>query len=358
MKLESLGWDALWVRALASFELSEIEPARVSFASRERYRVLTEEDERWALLPGAARLDDVSLIPAVGDWVALECAEGETNLIRRVLPRRTTLGRAQAGERKKEQPTAARQQLMAANVDVAIIVCGLDRDYNPRRIERYVTLAWGGGVEPVILLNKADLCLDSDLKAEEVRALAPGATVETLSALDGAGIDMVRALVPPGRTACLLGSSGAGKSTILNGLMGGERQRTGETSETTGKGRHTTTHRELLVIPGGGVMIDTPGLREVALIADEEALSAAFGSIGELAQRCRFTDCSHTTEPGCAVLCAVEVGELDTDRLESFHRLGREISYHQAVESTSSARVERDKWKSIKKEVRRLYKSR
>jgi ribosome biogenesis GTPase len=358
MKLESLGWDAVWGTALASFELSEIEPARVSFASRERYRVLTEEDERWALLPGTARLDDVSPMPAVGDWVALECAEGETNLIRRVLPRRTTLGRAQAGERKKEQPTAARQQLMAANVDVAIIVCGLDRDYNPRRIERYVTLAWGGGVEPVILLNKADLCLDSDLKAEEVRALAPGATVETLSALDGAGIDMVRALVPPGRTACLLGSSGAGKSTILNGLMGSERQRTGETSETTGKGRHTTTHRELLVIPGGGVMIDTPGLREVALIADEEALSAAFSSIGELAQRCRFTDCSHITEPGCAVLYAVEAGELDTDRLESFHRLGREISYHQAIESTSSARVERDKWKSIKKEVRRLDKSR
>jgi len=247
---------------------------------------------------------------------------------------------------------------MVANVDVAIIVCGLDRDYNPRRIERYVTLAWGGGVEPVVLLNKADLRLDADLRAEEVRALAPGATVETLSALDGAGIDMVRALVPPGRTACLLGSSGAGKSTILNGLMGGERQRTGETSETTGKGRHTTTHRELLLIPGGGVMIDTPGLREVALIADEKGLSAAFSPIEELAQRCRFADCSHTTEPGCAVLRAVAAGELDTDRLASFHRLGREISYHQAVEATSSARVERDKWKSIKKEVRRLYKGR
>ncbi|HSH70779.1 MAG TPA: ribosome small subunit-dependent GTPase A [Deferrisomatales bacterium] len=330
----------------------------MSFASRERYRVLTEEEELWALLPGAARLDAASPMPAVGDWVALERAEGDTNRIRRVLPRRTTLGRAQAGERKKGQPTAARQQVMAANVDVAIIVCGLDRDYNPRRIERYVTLAWGGGVEPVILLNKADLCLDAAMKAEEVRALAPGAMVETLSALDGAGIDLVRALVPPGRTACLLGSSGAGKSTILNGLMGGERQRTAETSETTGKGRHTTTHRELLVIPGGGVMIDTPGLREVALIADEEALSAAFGSIQELAQRCRFTDCSHTTEPGCAVLCAVAAGELDADRLESFHRLGREISYHRAVESTSPARVERDKWKSIRKEVRRIYKSR
>ncbi len=357
MKLESLGWDAFWVRALASLELSETEPARVSFASRERYRVFTAEAECWAVLPGTARLDDVSPMPVVGDWVALERAEGETNLIRTVLPRRTILGRAQAGERKKEHPSAARQQVMAANVDAAIIVCGLDRDYNPRRIERYVTLAWGGGVEPVILLNKADLCLDSDLRAEEIRALAPGATVETLSAFDGAGIDLVRALVPPGRTACLLGSSGAGKSTILNGLMGGERQRTGGISETTGKGRHTTTHRELIVIPGGGVMIDTPGLREVALIADEEALSAAFGSIEELAQRCRFTDCSHTTEPGCAVLRAVEAGDLDTDRLESFHRLGREIAFHQAVEATSSARVERDRWKSIKKEVRRLYKS-
>jgi ribosome biogenesis GTPase len=358
MKLASLGWDAFWVRALDSLERRDIEPARVSFASRERYRVLTEKDECWAVLPGTARLDDGSPMPVVGDWVALERAEGETNLIRRVLPRRTTLGRAQAGERKKDKTTAARQQLMVANVDVAIIVCGLDRDYNPRRIERYVTLAWGGGVEPVILLNKADLCHDSDLRSEEIRALAPGATVETLSALDPAGIEVVRALVPPGRSACLLGSSGAGKSTILNGLLGGERQRTGGTSETTGKGRHTTTHRELLIIPGGGVMIDTPGLREIALIADEEALSAAFPSIGDLAQRCRFNDCSHTTEPGCAVLRAVDVGKLDRDRLESFHRLGREISYHQAVEATSAASVERDKWKSIRKEVRRLYKSR
>ncbi len=358
MKLESLGWDALWGRSLTSLELGDIEPARVSFASRERYRVLTEEDERWALLPGTARLDDPSSAPVVGDWVAVERAEGETHLIRRVLPRRTALGRAQAGERKKDHPAAAKQQLMAANVDVAIIVCGLDRDYNPRRIERYVTLAWGGGVEPVILLNKADLCLDADQRAEEVRAFAPGATVETLSALDGAGIDTVRALVPPGRTACLLGSSGAGKSTILNGLMGSERQRTRGTSESTGKGRHTTTHRELLVIPGGGVMIDTPGLREVALIADEEALSAAFGSIRELAQRCRFADCSHTAEPGCAVLSAVEAGELEADRVESFHRLGREISYHRAIETTSAASVERARWKSIRKEVRRLYKSR
>ncbi len=358
MKLESLGWDPLWAGTLASLELGDLEPARVSFASRERYRVLTEADERWALLPGTARLDDVSPMPVVGDWVALERTEGETNRIRGVIPRRTTLGRARAGERKKEHPTVARQQVMAANVDVAVIVCGLDRDYNPRRIERYVTLAWGGGVEPVILLNKADLCPDADQRAEEVRAFAPGATVETLSALDGAGIGMVRALVPPGRTGCLLGSSGAGKSTILNGLMGGGRQRTRAISDTTGKGRHTTTHRELLVIPGGGVMIDTPGLREVALFADEEALSAAFGSIRDLARRCRYTDCSHTAEPGCAVLSAVEAGALDAERLESFHRLGREISYHQAVESSSAASVERARWKSIRKEVRRLYKSR
>ncbi len=358
MTLEHLGWDARWVETLAALELRDVEPARVSFASRERYRVLTEEDECRALLPGTARLDDGSPLPAVGDWVALERAAGETNRIRGVLARRTTLGRAQAGDRKKQQPTAARQQVMAANVDVALVVCGLDRDYNPRRIERYVALAWAGGVEPAILLNKADLCPDANRRADEVRAVAPGATVETLSALDPSGVDLVRALVPPGRTACLLGSSGAGKSTLLNGLMGGERQRTRETSQTTGKGRHTTTHRELLVVPGGGVIIDTPGLREVAITAGGEALSGAFGSIGELAQRCRFPDCSHTTEPGCAVLRAVAAGELDAERLESFLRLGREISYRQAVDATSAARAERDKWKSIKKEARRLYKNR
>ncbi|MBI5443954.1 MAG: ribosome small subunit-dependent GTPase A [Deltaproteobacteria bacterium] len=278
---------------------------------------------------------------------------GGTAAVHAVLPRRNRLARGET-DRRRGDDSITSDQVLAANLDRVVIVCGLDRDYNPRRIERYVTLAWSGGIEPALVLNKADLRTDVDRLVAETEVLAPGSPVFAVSARGGEGVEAVRRLLRHGVTACLVGSSGAGKSTLLNRLLDSETQATATTSGTTGKGRHTTTRRELFILPGGGAMIDTPGLRAVGLDLAGEGLEATFAEIAELALGCRFRDCRHEGEPGCAVQAAAEDGRLDAVRWESYRRLGREMRYRQLAADAGAAAAERKRWRWVHKEVRRM----
>jgi ribosome biogenesis GTPase len=334
MKLEDLGWNATFAEAFAPHAAPGIEPARVSLEHTHIYRVITAGDERLARVSGrlrhaaAGRAD----FPAVGDWVVIETPPGGGDArIRAVLPRTSRFSRRAAGNPTEEQ-------VVAANIDVVFLVSGLDGDFNPRRIERYLVTAWESGASPVILLNKADLVEDAEATAREVSELAQGVPVLAISAKEAASIERVRAFVTAGRTAALLGSSGVGKSSIANVLLGEERLRTHEVRESDSRGRHTTTGRQLVLLPGGGILIDTPGMRELQLW--ETAPSAgAFADIDALAEECRFRDCRHRSEPGCAVVAAVAAGMLPAARLESFGKLQDEQA-HQARQQDERARLE------------------
>jgi ribosome biogenesis GTPase len=253
--------------------------------------------------------------------------------------------------------TTSNAQALAANVDLVVVVEHLDPEPEIGRIERLLVLAWGSGAQPLVLLTKADLVPDPDGMRAEVAAAAPGVEVVAVSATTGEGMDAVRSHLAPGRTLVLLGPSGAGKSTLANLLAGADVMPTGRTREVDGKGRHTTSHRELVVLPGTGVVLDTPGLRAVGLVADQDAVATAFPEIEELAAACRFRDCAHLTEPGCAVLAAVDDGELDERRLASWRKLGREAAF-QARRADARLRAQEVAiWKQRHMELRRHYKN-
>ncbi|RMI13973.1 ribosome small subunit-dependent GTPase A [Cellulomonas triticagri] len=266
--------------------------------------------------------------PAVGDHVLLDHPAGTDPALRAVLPRRTAVVRDGADR-------TSRAQVLAANVDVVLVVEHLDPDPSPGRVERLLTLAWRSGATPVVVLTKADLVPDPEGMADEVRAVAIGAEVHAVSVAAGTGLDPLRALLGPDRTLVVVGPSGAGKSTLVNALAGTDVMATGE-RRADGRGRHTTAHRELVPLAGGACLIDTPGLRGVGLVADAEALDATFADVADLATRCRFADCAHRTEPGCAVLAAVEDGDLPARRLDSWRRLAREAAWQ---EERSDARL-------------------
>ena len=307
-------------------------PARVISQEKDAWLVIDGGRERWSTLAGRLRAEG-GPFPVVGDWVCLETTGEHEACIRSVLPRKSALVRRTAGTRSDEQ-------VLAANVDVAFIVAALagGRNFNLRRMERYLTLVWNSGASPVILLNKADLCDDIGTYVAEVASVAPGVPVHAVSALQKMGLDPVRESLGPGVTGVFLGPSGVGKSALINTLLGFEKQRTGEIRSSDAEGRHTTTRRELLLLPGGGCVIDTPGIREIQLTGDEKGLRTTFSDIEELAQACRFKDCTHRTEPGCAVLEAVEKGELDMARLESYHQLHHEVQ-RQAARTDINARL-------------------
>jgi ribosome biogenesis GTPase len=311
-------------------------------------RVRTATGERLAGLAGRLRHGSRSPEdrPAVGDWVALRPREGEgRTLVHAVLPRRSAFVRRAAGD-------LTVQQVLAVNVDTVFLVMGLDRDYNPRRIERALVLAWESGADPVILLNKTDLCDDVAARQAEVEAAAPGVPVCTLAAKKGEGLETLSPWLVKGRTVALLGSSGVGKSTLVNRLLGEERQRTRAVRESDQRGRHTTTHRELVVLPGGALLLDTPGLREIQLWATEEGLATAFEDIEALSVQCRFRDCGHDAEPGCAVRAAVDEGTLASERLASFHKLRAELRSLEVREDPELQKAERARWRSIHKSLR------
>ena len=322
-RLTALGWSSSRARASVASLSGDLRPARILAHHRDRYVVGTAESDVTAVPLGRSRIHAPTAlaVPAVGDWVAVRQRDADLALIIELLPRGSAFVRQAAGE-------GAVPQVVAANIDLVLIATTVVGDLNPRRLERYATLAWESGAQPFILLTKIDLASPEDVAAARVEAAlaAPGVQVITLSTHTGEGVEELTRLLTPGTTAVLLGSSGVGKSTLVNSLLGDSHLRTNEVRD-DGKGRHTTTHRELVRLSTGALLIDTPGMRELQLWSDGSGLAAAFTDIEALAQRCRFADCAHEVEPGCAVREAVQSGSLDSARLDSFHALRREVEW-------------------------------
>jgi ribosome biogenesis GTPase len=346
--IESLGWDASWAEAFTPFAARGHRPARVVAVHRDTSIVRDHAGDRPASVSGSFRFEALAAsdYPTVGDWVALDAG----GVIAAVLPRRSVF-RRMAVDGTRRGGGLDDEQIMASNVDVALLVAGLDSDFNLRRIERYLAVAWSSGVTPVVVLNKSDVADDIDGRLVAVDAIAPGVATVPVSARTGAGLDDLRGHLRAGATAAILGSSGVGKSTLVNALLGEDRQRTAEVRESDSRGRHTTTHRELFELPGGALLVDTPGIRALEVLGAEEGVEASFDDVTDLAAACRFSDCRHEGEPGCAVRAALADGRLSADRLESHRKLERELA-HAARQGDPRARAEyRRTWRLISKSV-------
>jgi ribosome biogenesis GTPase / thiamine phosphate phosphatase len=346
--LQDLGWDPYFEALFEPYTHDGFIPARVAVQHRGAYLVLTQAGEVPAELPGRLRHEASALseLPAPGDWVAaLPVPNEEKVLIHAVLPRRSKFSRKVAGSETEEQ-------VLAANVDTLFLINALDSEPNLRRIERYLTLAWESGAVPVIVLSKTDLCEDVDAARDAVEEIGVGVDIHLTSSVTGEGIDELLPYLQGGHTVAVLGSSGAGKSTLINHLIGEERMATQEI-RSDGKGRHTTSHRELIVAPAGGLILDTPGMRELQLWDAEEGVDQAFGDIAGLASECRFRDCSHEGEPGCAVLAAVEDGSLPAERLDSYRKLQRELHALEIKQDKRARSEERRKYRTQAKSRRK-----
>ncbi len=352
--LTTLGWEPFFSRSFDQLTEPDLVPARITADHGEAYTALCTHGEVEARVTGRLRHAAVSRAdwPAVGDWVAVTLYnEGAQALVHDVLPRKSKFSRQAAGDRTAEQ-------IVAANVDTLFLVTALNQDFNLRRIERYLVLAWESGASPVVVLTKADLCPDWPARLVEVEAVALGAPVLAVSVRDGQGLAEVAAYLQPGRTVALLGSSGVGKSSLINHWMGEERQAVREVRADDDRGRHTTTHRELFVLSNGSLVIDTPGMRELQLWEAEEGVEAAFEDVRALSEACRFKDCGHGSEPGCAVRAALETGELSPERWRSYDKVRREAAYQARKEDVHEQLKEKERWKSIHKLQRQLYKDR
>ena len=347
--LLKMGWTSHFQAQLARIDNDNVIPARVVGVRKNSFQISNGRETWLATLAGRLRHNADGIYPAAGDWVL---AAG--TVIRDVLARRNTLSRGAAGTRGKQNGHPRKEQVIAANLDTVFVVCGLDRDFNLRRIERYLTLVYNCGLNPVIILTKADLHRHPAHFLDEVETVAFGVPAHLVSALDGSGLTHLEAYLSPGQTTAMIGSSGAGKSTLVNRLCGKALQSTASISASVGKGKHTTTARELIMMPRGGMVIDNPGLREIAFWSDDDGIDASFPEIERLAVECRFSDCRHIHEPGCRILQAVADGEISQARLESYHKMKRELTYQSLRQDKSADRVEKERWKAVALKVKAI----
>jgi ribosome biogenesis GTPase len=344
------GWDA--GRQFEYDESStELPPARIVAQHRGEYVLEAPWGRTIGVAPGRMqfRAGRGREMPAVGDWVVIEPSDDGPAVIVEILPRRSEFVRRRAGTEDEEQ-------VVAANVDVALLMSSLNQDFNPRRIERYLVAARDSGAKPVVVLTKSDLIDDAVAAVAAVEEVAAGADVVAVSSVDGEGLERLREFLVPGRTVALLGSSGVGKSTLVNTLAGQELLRTQEVRELDDRGRHTTTHREIFLLPDGALMLDTPGMRELGLVEADDGLEETFEDVAEIAGRCRFRDCQHVNEPGCAVREALQSGDLLPQRWESYVKLQKEAAFEVRRRDVGAAQVAKKRWKQIHKDMRRAPK--
>ena len=354
MTLKDLGWTSYFEAVWQEYANSAVTAARVVAHQRGLWRVAGDFPERWAAASGRLRAeaDAGGTWPAVGDWVVAEVIDRvERAVIQAVLPRRSQFVRKVAGNRVEEQ-------IIAANVDTALVIMALDGDFNPRRLERYLAQCWESGAKPVVVLNKADECGDTAARVQEIERISMGMPVIALSALLGEGIEKLERFLGAAQTVVLLGSSGVGKSTLLNRLLRQDLQAVQAVREKDSRGRHTTTARELFALPGGALVIDTPGLRELQLWDAAAGVAGAFADIEELAARCKFQNCSHASEPGCAVQAAITAGKLDAARLENFRKLLREEEFLRRKIDPDAKQTEKLRMRKLMRGVRQMYEQR
>jgi ribosome biogenesis GTPase / thiamine phosphate phosphatase len=348
--IEDFGWNVDWATQFAELAVADAIPGRILCEYRRRYTIQTTEGVVDGDVTGAFRHAHThqEAFPTVGDWVALVPVTGEEKgRIHAVLPRRSAF--------KRNTPDRTSEiQVMAANVDTVFLVSGLDNDFNLRRIERYLTMAYESGAKPVIVLNKCDLETDLAGRIHAVEGVAFGVPIHGVSSLTGEGIDALQHYAAAGETLVCLGSSGAGKSSLVNALLGREVMDTGEVREDDSRGRHTTTHRELFQIPEGGLIIDTPGIRELQVVGDGENVGAVFEDVEQFLDACQFRDCSHSGEPGCAVEAALEDGSLDPKRYDAYLGLQKEMAYAERRQSENFAHEERKRGKEFGKMCKRV----
>ncbi|KIY22262.1 MULTISPECIES: ribosome small subunit-dependent GTPase A [Mesobacillus] len=351
-KLESIGMTAEIKKYFEEDRFQGYKLGRIALEHKHSFRVWLEEGEYLCTLSGKLTYEANSRddLPAVGDWVAVKTSPGEMRgTIRGILPRKSKFSRKAAGQVTEEQ-------IVAANIDTVFIVNSLNDDLNLRRIERYLLLAWESGSNPVIILSKADLEPDLETKLELVAGVAIGVPVIPVSVLVETGMEELQRYLAPGRTVALIGSSGVGKSSLVNYFSGYEKQLVQEIRESDDKGKHTTTHREMVLLHDGAVLIDTPGMREIQLWTGEEGFGESFADVDQFTEECKFRDCTHGNEPGCAVRSAIDEGLLDESRLASYKKLQKELAYIDRKVDKKAQAEEKKHWKNINKEIRQKTK--
>ncbi len=340
--LSKMGWTPSFQAHMDNVFDGKLVPARVVGVRKNSFYVSQGKGEWLATAAGRLNHQIDCIYPVAGDWVLMT-----DTVISNVLPRKNVLSRGAAGTHGKQKALPRQEQVIAANLDTVFIVCGLDRDFNLRRIERSLTLVYNCGLKPVIILTKADLHSDLEKFSRGVESVAFGVPAHFVSAKDSSGLAELETYLSPGRTITMIGSSGAGKSTLVNRLYGEWVQATGSISENVNKGKHTTTSRDLIMMPQGGMVIDNPGIREIAFWGDEGGIELAFPEIESLAVECRFSDCSHIHEPGCRVNQAAIDGEITQDRMISYHKMKRELMYLSDRQHKTADRVEKERWKEV-----------
>lgn len=351
MDLKKLGWNDFIENHSRNYKDNNILVGRICSEYKNSYKIFSENGELTAHISGRFRNNCKSLqdYPAVGDWVTFDLIQDEDKaIIQSVLPRKSKFSRKVAGNNTQEQ-------IIAANIDTAFIVCALNYDFSLRRIERYLSLVWQSGANPVIILTKTDLCADLADKLTEVQSIAFGIDIHSINNLTNDGIEGLYQHCKQGNTIVLLGSSGAGKTSLINNLLGEDKLKVQNLRKNIDKGRHTTTHRQMFFLTQGGLIIDTPGMRELQLWDAEEGVSSCFDDIETLAKNCRFNNCKHQNEPDCVVKEALENGNLDVKRFENYIKMQKELAYLSRKQNQYEAQHEKEKWKKISKQIKKLY---